>query len=387
MMRLGLIGAVVLLCLGTQCAVAMAASSDGGGTAELARLNAEIIHRPNDTALNLRYGALAERLHLPRLALSAYERILSYDPQNVAALEGVYRVRKAILPPTTQYRVGVGANDETNPTLLPSGHTPEGQFFGYFNVRDERMLGDTQWRTDGDINGIAHGVANTLDYAYAGATTGPVYEMLPGITANPALGAGGSYLDSHLFYGEAIAQTTFEAYPNGAYDALQIRAALRDYDSFFVPDNTGGYVDATGKITLPITIPDLAFTVAPWLRWAAIRGPLGLGATTPLIGVQPGDYTEAGARFDAYYGIHDWVVFNANISGSDRAYREELVTGSTTEEREDTTISPGASIIFPHLFQYQNTLRFNYTYVKDDSNDSTKSYVDNIWTVTASRNF
>jgi hypothetical protein len=55
--------------------------------------------------------------------------------------------------------------------------------------------------------------------------------------------------------------------------------------------------------------------------------------------------------------------------------------------RNDTTVAPGASLIFPHLFQYQNTLRFDYTYMNDRSNDATKSYIDNIVTVTASRGF
>ena len=91
MARLRVIGATVLLYLGTQLAVGMAdpAMSVSGGSGELASLNAEILRQPNDTTLNLRYAALAEQLGKPRLALTAYERILVYDPQNQAALAGV----------------------------------------------------------------------------------------------------------------------------------------------------------------------------------------------------------------------------------------------------------------------------------------------------------
>jgi hypothetical protein len=385
MKRLALSTASVLIYLGVQCGVAAANSPPAGGMAELSRLNAEIMHHPKDTALNLRYAALAEKLGLNRLALNAYERILNYDPQNPDALTGINRVRKYIEPNTTRYKLAVGAIYESNPTYVPTGRMPEGQFFGGLSVSDDRLVGDTRWRTNGDITGIAHGENTMLDYAYAGATTGPVWDMLPGITVSPAIGAGGSYLDNHFYYGEGIFQTTFEAYPKGAYEAVQIRAALRDYDSYFVPENTGGYVEALGRFTLPASIPNLAFTLTPWVRWASIQG--SLGAVSTLLGEQPGDYTDYGGRINGYYSIEDWVVFSANFSADDRAYRDELVTGSTTQMRNDVTVSPGASLIFPHLFQYQNTLRFDYTYINDHSNDATKSFVDNIVTVTASRGF
>jgi hypothetical protein len=369
-----------------QCSVGAAATGDGAGTAELAKLSAEIAHHPQDTALNLRYAALAERLHYPRLALSAYERILSYDPQNADALAGINRVRRIIQPNTTQWLLGLGGTYESNPTYVPSGTaTGEGEFFGGLQVRDERNLDGVRWRTDGSITGTAHGLDTYLDYAYAGATTGPLLDVLPGLTAAPAIGGGASYFDGNFFYGEGVAQTTFEAYPDGAYQSIRIRGALRDYNTFFVPDQLGGYVDVTGKFTFPSVVPYTSVIFSPWLRWTSIEGMLG--PVNPVMGVQPGDYTEFGARVDVLHSIEDWVIFGANFSLYGRDYRDEFVGGSTTEKRSDFLFAPGASIIFPHLFQYQNTLRFDYTFLKDNSNDPIHTFSDNIVSVTALRSF
>jgi len=399
-MRLWLRSAFVLICLGVQSGIGTAHADNtlvapfpasaqpalvAASAAELVRLNAEILRHPQDTALNLHYAAVAESLGERRLALAAYERILIYDPQNLAALEGVDRIRRGLQPNTTQYRLALGALYESNPTYAPSGMAQgEGQAFANLNVRDERTVGDVRWRTLADINGIVHGDQNELNYGYAGASTGPIWELLPGVQINPALGAGASYFDDHFFYGEVNASTTFEAYPNGAYESVRVRAAFRDYDTFFVPEQIGGYLDAVGKFTIPLSIPDMAFSLSPWLRWASIKG--SLGAVANEVTIQPGDYTEIGGQLNGYYSVHDWIIFGANIAVSGRYYWDEVVVGATNQ-RQDTTVSPGASIIFPHVFQYQNTLRFDYTYIHDDSNDPTKSFDDNIVTVTAIRNF
>jgi hypothetical protein len=400
MTRLGLIGASLLLYLGMPCGVGMADPANGlaanspaqpaagfaaGSSAQLAQLNAQIMRHPQDTALNLRYAALAEQLGERRLALTAYERILIYDPQNVAALAGVGRIRNGLRPNTTQYLARFGAIYESNPTYFPGGFIHgEGQAFGDLNMRDERSVGDTRWRTLANVDGIVHGDQNQLNYGYAGATTGPIWELLPGLQVNPALGGGASYFDGHFFYGEAIASATFEAYPDGAYESVKLRAAFRDYDTFFVPGQYGGYVDVTGKFTVPLAIADAAVSFSPWLRWSSIKGELG--TVTSLNTVQPGDYTEVGGRLDGFYSLNDWLVFGANIEASERYYRDEVVVNGTAERR-DRTISPGAAIIFPHLFAYQNDLRIDYKYILDNSNDNFFSFVDHVVTVTAIRRF
>ncbi|HJU11913.1 MAG TPA: hypothetical protein VJ728_13605, partial [Candidatus Binataceae bacterium] len=386
----------------------------GPGFAELARLNAEILNHPQNTDLNLRYAALAEKLGEPRLALTAYERILIYDPSNAAALYGIDLVRRGIQPNTTQYVAGVGLIYESNPAYAPSVLAKgEAEQYGFLNVRDERTIGTTRWRTDGNVSGTVHDEQSQLDYGYVGATTGPLWEMLPGLTVHPALGAGASAFDGRFFYGEGIASLGFEAYPNGAYQAVTLRAGLRDYNTHFVPDQTGGFVELVGKFTAPVVVPNLAFSATPWLRWASIEGPLG--AVTTATAIQPGDYTEVGGQLNAYVSLnkvfsasspapgispyptkapaapslqHDFpdVIVGANIVLSERYYRDEAVTGGTAQRR-DATAAPGASLILAHLFQYQNTLRLDYSYIHDHSNDSAKSFVDNVAMLTLTRGF
>src|ERR1700685_825840 len=115
MMRLGLIGAAVSILLGIQCTAASASAPAGGGFGELSRLNAEIMRHPKDTNLNLASARLAEKLGEWRLALAAYERVLSYEPGNPAALDGAYRMRTVIAPNTTQWLLSIGATYESNP--------------------------------------------------------------------------------------------------------------------------------------------------------------------------------------------------------------------------------------------------------------------------------
>src|SRR5262249_15041217 len=139
------------------------------GLGEFARLKDEILHQPTDTALNLRYAALAEQLGLTRLALAAYERILVYDPRNTTALAGVSRIRARLQPDTTTYVLGLSWLYESNPLYLPSSSTlrqPEGQFSGFLDVKDERQIGSYSWRTLARVDGIAHGAEPELDYAH-----------------------------------------------------------------------------------------------------------------------------------------------------------------------------------------------------------------------------
>ena len=392
MARLPVIGATVLLYLGTQLAVGMAdpAVSISGGSGELASLNAEILRQPNDTTLNLRYAALAEQLGKPRLALTAYERILVYDPQNQAALAGVSRIRARLQPSTTTYVLGLSWLYESNPLYYQQNYAPgsprgEGQFAGYLNFKDERQVGNYSWRTLGSVDGIVHGSQGELDYAHAGAMTGPVLDLLPGLQVNPALGGAVAAWDSHFFYSEAAASTTFEAYPSGAYESVLLRAALRRYDTFFAPQHDGAYVEAIGRFTVPVPVPDTAFVISPWVRWAEIKGPIGSFPTNPLL-LQPGDYTDAGARIEGYYSPREWIVLGVNFAANERFYRNDLVTGTGTERR-DTTLSPGASITFPHLGNYQNDLRFDYKYITNQSNNPNFNFVDNVVSVTWLRRF
>jgi hypothetical protein len=93
--------------------------------------------------------------------------------------------------------------------------------------------------------------------------------------------------------------------------------------------------------------------------------------------LQPGAYLEWGGKFELVKGISNWLVVGANISVSERDYRNDIVV-SSGDKRRDWIVSPGASATFPNLFAYRNGLRLEYKYIRDDSNDPTKDFDDHI---------
>ena len=51
-------------------------------------------------------------------------------------------------------------------------------------------------------------------------------------------------------------------------------------------------------------------------------------------------------------------------------------------KRADTLLVPGASLLFPHVLSYQTDIRFDYRYIHDNLNNSTKSFTDHVVTGT-----
>jgi len=92
-----------------------------GVAAELARVYAQILRDPTNSALNLRYAELAETSGKLRWALAAYERVLVNDPGSAEAQAGLQRVRRRLQPDSTQFTAELGAIGESNPRYLPSG--------------------------------------------------------------------------------------------------------------------------------------------------------------------------------------------------------------------------------------------------------------------------
>jgi hypothetical protein len=354
-----------------------------GGLDELARLNQQIMKSPGDTALNLRYAAVAESLGLERLALAAYERILMSDPNNQAAQAGIDRVRRAVQPPTTQFVLETGYAFETNPAYTQVAPTHgKNELFGDLNVLDERNINDMRWRTTSDLYVLDHpgGSASALDYGHIGAVTGPVLDMMPGVTVNPGLGVGGAYFDHRWFYGEVSANATFQWYPNGAEQALALRGAWRDYNHSFYPGTQGGYADAIGKVTLPAIFQDTVIGFAPWVRVSEISGGVGTAIVPLTTDVQPGDYSEVGGRLAAYHTLTDYLILGGNFTVWGRFYQSEDEPG-TINHRKDVALSPGAIAVIPHFLTYQNDLKFAYQYTWNRSNVTTDTYKDHMFTV------
>src|SRR5438270_2432689 len=101
-------------------AVPVPAPDPKGPSPELTALYRQILATPTDTALNLRYAALAEQLGFRRKALTAYERILTYDPDNKEAQAGIDRIRRRLQPNETQFTFEFGGAFESNPAYSPT---------------------------------------------------------------------------------------------------------------------------------------------------------------------------------------------------------------------------------------------------------------------------
>jgi tetratricopeptide (TPR) repeat protein len=202
------VAAVVFIC----ASIAGPALAD-----ELSEINALIIENPADVELNLQYALVAEGQGKYRLALAAYERILLNDPDNRAAKRGLVRVRRLIQPPTTRTFIEAGVKGESN-----AEHQPDpGQFdflgFGRLRVRDERNLGETRWRSEGTLYGEIHSESDSLNYASAYGTLGPIFDLgATLISLHPAVGGGVAMLDGQFYYVDVNASATFEGYLEGA---------------------------------------------------------------------------------------------------------------------------------------------------------------------------
>ena len=354
---------------------------------ELARLNLQIVNDPTNIELNLRYARLAEEKGEPRKALAAYERVLSYDPGNTEAQSGMQRVRARILPAVTEIFTEFGAGWETNPHQVPVGKKGDLQLFGRVSLRDERTIADTRWRTTGLLIGNLYADNGDLNYGYASAAVGPVYAAGQSFTMHPAIGGAVSYFGHHPFYKEAFTSVIFEGVQSGVVQTYRLRGGYRDFDDFF-PATQGFFADFTAKFAKPeVFVPGDLVILAPWVRWSGVGG--SFLVNTPTVGVsndvQLGRYTEAGARIEYYMTLTDWLVAGPSFAYSERIYANSLLSSGIISRRHDHIYSPGATFIFRNLPNMPGSLRLDYRYERDSSNDPMSSYTNNLVTLTYAR--
>ena len=353
------------------------------GADELKRLYAQILRNPTNSELNFRYAKLAEERGEWRKALSAYERILLNDPDNPDVRRALQRVRRKLQPNTTQYLVEIGGRWESNPRRVATGEQDDGLGIARVTVRDERGFGDaSRWRTIAQLMGDVYFDNGDLNYGYAGAYSGPVIDLTPTVAMHAGLGGGASYFDHRLFFSEATANLTFESYLEGAYRTVHVRGGYRSFDDFFPSDN-GFYVDVLGKFAFPNVVSQSdVFIVSPWFRWSNIGG-TGFSLFTPTEQVQPGRYTEYGGRLEYYQRLAEWLTVGANFAVSQREYASTFdVVLTSTINRRDVLLSPGATVVFHQVWGYQTDLRVDYRFERNNSNVATRDYENHQATVT-----
>jgi hypothetical protein len=372
---------VVVAAILAACATADAAPD------ELARVYARVLKNPADSEASLQYARLAEQMGKLRWALAAYERVTVNDPGNAEAQRGLARVRRMLQPETTTFFAELGGAWESNPRYTnfnPANlRTPRSEFQGYgsLQMRDERVLFDTRWRTDTTIAGLFHQNEGDLDYGYAGGTTGPVIDLWSDTSLHLGAGGGASILRHQFFYSEAVANATLEKYWNGAVQTLQFRGGYRGYDDAF-PVTHGFYGDVRAKLSFPDALMEGNLLVlSPWFRWSGING-TAIGVL--LNDLQPGQYVEFGGRAELVRPIMNGVVFGPTFTAFARNYRSDVVPGTSNDRRHDVVAGPGAILWIPGLFRdwtgVQTAFKAEYQYYRDNSTDPTRSFNDHLVT-------
>ncbi len=369
------------LCQALLLAVSMIALSTGAANAQqgndLEDLNQRILDNPEDVDLNLRYARAAEEAGVLRAALAAYERILINDPRNSEARRGYERVRRAIEPGYTVTRVELGARWDSNvlnanedPFILFTDDREATTYFVHAMVANEHEFLGRRWRSALNVNIDETPEIDEVDYAYLGVQTGPIFYAAPHIAVLPQFGAGVSLLGGDLYFSEVHANVTLEGRLQGASYWARARVGYREYDpdsnSFFsTVTEDGPYAELRGGLTKPRLFTERdALTVAPFVRWSDIEG--SVFSFWLFDEVSPGSYLEYGTEITYSYQITDHIQASAGALVRERDFTDSI--------REDTYISPQASMTFQGLLPCSCDVKVQYRYRDNDTNDYQSDY-------------
>ncbi len=349
---------------------------------ELTAAYARALANPADAELSLQYAMIAEGRHEYRKALSAYERVLLNDPNNVAAKRGLVRVRRIIQPASTQFFAEGGLMWQSNPELVSSGATGSAVPYAQLRMKDERPIGGTRWRTIGSLYGEYFAEHHDLNYGSATIETGPLIDLGASmLTLYPSIGGAVTSSNNTFFYDEVNASAMLEGYLNGAYQWVRVRAGYRDFAPSATSTN-GWYVDARGQWSVQnVFHNDDVATISPWVLWSDVGG-----TASSLVGpgtfdtFAPGRYLAGGTQLEYNKKLNDRLLLALNLGLSARHYTVD--TNSAGEKRQDYTVSPGATLVFNNAFGPQSDFRLTYRFDHNTSNDASHRY--NAQTVMAS---
>ncbi|MGI9414658.1 MAG: tetratricopeptide repeat protein [Hyphomicrobiales bacterium] len=342
---------------------------------QLTQLYQQILRNPQSVELNLRYAELAMQRGQRRKALAAYERVLSVDPSNETAQNGLRRITAALTPAITRGRVELGARWESNPRERPKGFGRKDDFAGFAKlyVTDERALLDRAWRSDVWVYADAHADFSSIDYWIARGHTGPLFDLGGGTTLHVAPGAGVAFLDADYYYAEAALKLTFEQV-FGFLDKLEVRGAYRDIGNTFTPSH-GYAIDVIAREAIRGVFTDAdSFVIRPFFRWRDANNIDNVGffglPTTFLMG----DYIEAGASLMYFVFVADDVRLGGRFTAYYRDYEQNVSSFTSSKEREDFLIAPEAELLFRDLICDSCDMRLRYRFEQNFSNDNTQDF-------------
>jgi hypothetical protein len=340
---------------------------------QLDALYSQVLQHPEDSQLNLNFARAAEAAGILRWALSAYEHVTVNDPGNAEGQAGLQRIRRKLQPDYSQVTIELGSAVESNPRYYLGPRRTELEGLASAALRDERAINGLRWRTNGAVAGQFYSQSGDLGYGYAGLNSGPVLDIFSGVSVVPAIGGAAAYYDQHFYYGEAAVSTTFEDATQGAYRALQLKAAYRSYDDFF-PSGNGFYTEARGRWAI---VNMLGYgSVVILSPYGVINEIPGSTLSPFLTDIAPGAYIEGGGKIEFYKAVTDWLIVNGGLSYGQRRYRNDMTPDG--DKRRDDLLAPGAGLLFPHILSPQTDLRLDYKYLWNNSSDTTKTFNDHM---------
>lgn len=370
-------GKIGALCQALLVAASVTALSIGAAHAQQANdldaLSQRILDNPQDVDLNLQYAHAAETAGKPRLALTAYERILINDPSNEEARRGYERVRRAIEPGYTVTRLELGARWDSNALDANSDFfniEDSTTYYGKLMIANEHEFFGRRWRSILNLNVEDNADIDSLDYDFLGVQTGPIFYAGPHLAVLPAIGGGVAWLGGDHYYDEINLGVSVEGRVSGASYWARLRGGYRDYDpdasSFFgAIAESGTYAELQAGLTKPhlFTARD-TLLVSPFVRWSDIDG--SVFDFWIFDDLSPGKYIEYGADVNYNYQISDHV--QASVGA---LVRERDFSGN---DRGDTYVSPQASLTLQRLLPCDCDLKLQYRYRNNDSNDFLADY-------------
>lgn len=360
--------------------VGATARAAAGVDPELRNIYRQILRNPTDSALNLKYAALAERKGLLRKALAAYQRVLMNDPRNAEARAGLTRVATMLEPDFSAVYLHLGARYATNLRQRPSGDpTDEDDFVGDARliVRDERRLGSLRWRSLGQLYANLHAETRSLDFGHVGASTGPLISLNGGWRLRPALGAAYAWLDRKTFFTELSGELGFEAVGAGLLRRVDIRFGYQFIGKDYAPGRDGLVLDIAPTFAIPGVAKDGdRITVRPRYR---MNNATGRNADPALVqgDIFPERYHEVGGNASYLAPFLDGRIYlGPTLEGNLRYYRSNIPGGSS--RRRDVYLRPGVQLIVPNAFVDGHTLTFQYQHERNISNASNKGFSNHV---------
>jgi hypothetical protein len=371
--RQSILRGAVAVGFATALAIGVPAQAQSADDAEYRRVFEQLLEKPTDPDLNLRYARMAVARGELRKAMAAYERVLAADPGNEAAEAGLRSVRIRLDPPLTRFTVLSGAQYESNARRerRQTGNTHDATLFVRADVSDDRSIGDLRWRTLGEVYANYHPRFHDIDYGNVNAHTGPVVELDKNLRVHFFAGGGYSWITRRTFFVETTAGMTLEFDIVGPLRDVQIRWGY-DFVGHAFSTRDATYVDISPRFQFSNILIDKSLTIiSPYWRYSGVTGS-GPPGVDPRNQPFPARSHQFGLRADYFIQLREWLALDFFVTYEYRHFFE--TTLDKAQKRRDHTVVPGVQAIVAGLAKGRADLILHYSYDYRATNDGPQRY-------------